>query len=62
MTIIDHAVRSACDASRDAIKTGLAGVKDLPTVLGTVSINGDRDIEYPAVVQIVKNGQFTVVE
>ncbi len=62
MTIIDHAVRSACDASRDAIKTGLGNTKDLKTVLGDVSLNSDRDVEHAAVVQIVKDGKFAVLK
>jgi branched-chain amino acid transport system substrate-binding protein len=62
MTIIDHAVRSACDGSRDAIKAGLGAAKDVPTVLGDVSINADRDAEHPAVVQVIKDGKFTVLE
>jgi branched-chain amino acid transport system substrate-binding protein len=62
MTIIDHAVRAACDGSRDAIKAGLGAAKDVPTALGDVSINADRDAEHPAVVQVIKDGKFTVLE
>lgn len=62
LTIIDHAVRSGCSGERDAIRKGLTEIKDVPTVLGNISINADRDAEHPAVVQIVKDGKFTVLE
>ncbi|WP_256842445.1 ABC transporter substrate-binding protein [Ornithinimicrobium cryptoxanthini] len=61
MTIIDHAVREGCDGSREAIKAGLGNITDLPTVLGSISINADRDAEHDAVVQVVKDGKFTVL-
>lgn len=59
LTAIDAAVRSGCSGERDAIKEGLAGLTDLETVLGTLSINADRDSEHPAVVQVVEGGTFT---
>jgi branched-chain amino acid transport system substrate-binding protein len=62
MTIIDHAVRSACDGGRDAIKAALGAAKAVPTVLGDVSINADRDAEHPAVVQVIKDGKFSVLD
>ncbi len=62
LMLIDQAVRSGCSGERDAIKAGLAGLKNVPTVLGDLSINADRDAEHEAVVQIVKGGKFTVLE
>ncbi|MCK0111259.1 ABC transporter substrate-binding protein [Ornithinimicrobium sp. F0845] len=59
--IIDAAVRSGCSAERDAIKEGLGGISDMPTVLGSISINADRDAEHDAVVQVVEGGSFTVL-
>ena len=59
--IVDHAVREDCSADRDAIKAGLGNITDLPTVLGSISINADRDAEHDAVVQVVKDGAFTVL-
>ncbi|GAA1168632.1 ABC transporter substrate-binding protein [Ornithinimicrobium humiphilum] len=59
LAAIDAAVRSGCSGERDAIKEGLAGLTDLETVLGTLSINADRDSEHPAVVQVVEGGTFT---
>ncbi|QDO89110.1 ABC transporter substrate-binding protein [Ornithinimicrobium ciconiae] len=61
MHIIDAAVRSDCSAERDAIKEGLSGISDMPTVLGSISINADRDAEHDAVVQVIKGGKFTVL-
>jgi branched-chain amino acid transport system substrate-binding protein len=62
LTLIDHAVRSACSGERDAIRDGLTKISKVPTVLGDVSINKDRDAEHPAVVLVVKGGKFTVLE
>lgn len=62
MMIIDTAVRSGCSAERDAIKKGLGNISDVDSVLGTISINKDRDAEHEAVVQVVKDGKFTVLK
>ncbi|MFC7623769.1 ABC transporter substrate-binding protein [Microlunatus sp. GCM10028923] len=62
MMIIDAAVRSACNGERDAIKAGFGTIDDLPTVLGEVTLNDQRDVEHEAVVQVVKGGKFTVLE
>lgn len=60
--ILDHVVREGCSGERTAIRDGLTEVADLPTVLGTLSINADRDAEHPPVVQVVEGGQFTLLE
>lgn len=62
LMLIDQAIRAGCSGERDAIKAGLAGLKNVPTVLGDLSINADRDAEHPAVVQVIKGGKFTVLE
>lgn len=62
LTLIDHAVRSGCSGERDAIKDGLTKISNVPTVLGDVTINDQRDAEHPAVVQVVEGGKFTVLE
>lgn len=62
MTIIDTAVRQSCSGEREAIREGLTTISDLPTVLGEVTINADRDAEHEAVVQIVENGSFAVLD
>jgi branched-chain amino acid transport system substrate-binding protein len=62
MKLIDQAVRSGCSGERDAIKEGLGGIESVPTVLGEFSINENRDAEHPAVVQVVENGSFAVLD
>ncbi|HIZ34774.1 MAG TPA: ABC transporter substrate-binding protein [Candidatus Ruania gallistercoris] len=61
MTIIDTAVRTNCSGERDDIQDGLTTISDLPTVLGPLSINENRDAEHEAVVQIVEDGSFAVL-
>lgn len=62
MQVIDAAVRENCSANRDDIKDGLTKVKDLKTPLGDFSIDENRDADHEAVVQIVKDGKFTVMD
>lgn len=62
LKVIDHAVRANCSGERTDIQDGLTQVKDLATPLGSLTINGDRDAEHPAVVQIVKDGSFAVLD
>ncbi len=62
LMIIDSAVRSACNGEREGIKTGFGTIDKMPTVLGEVTINDQRDIEHEAVVQVVKDGKFAVLE
>lgn len=61
LILIDDAVRSSCSAERADLRDSVAGLKDVATPLGAVSINKDRDAEHPAVVQIVKDGKFAVL-
>ncbi|USQ78570.1 ABC transporter substrate-binding protein [Ornithinimicrobium faecis] len=62
MTIIDHAVREGCDGGREGIQAGLGNITDLPTVLGSITINENRDAEHEAVVQVIENGAFAVLD
>ncbi|MGO1973661.1 MAG: ABC transporter substrate-binding protein [Propionibacteriaceae bacterium] len=62
LMLVDAAVRSGCDGSRDAIKEGFGTIKDMPTVLGSLTLNEDRDAEHEAVVQVVEDGSFAVLE
>ncbi|TDE91511.1 ABC transporter substrate-binding protein [Occultella glacieicola] len=61
MTIIDTAVRHNCSGERDDVQDGLNNIADLPTVLGSLTINDDRDAEHEAVVQVVEDGAFAVL-
>jgi branched-chain amino acid transport system substrate-binding protein len=62
LLLVDQAVRADCAGGRDAVQEGLAGLENVPTPLGELTINEDRDAEHPAVVQVVKGGTFTVLE
>lgn len=62
LMLIDKAVRASCSGERDDIRDGLAGLQDVATPLGEFSINDNRDAEHEAVVQVVENGSFTVLE
>ncbi|WP_454854180.1 ABC transporter substrate-binding protein [Promicromonospora soli] len=62
MMLIDAAVRSSCSGERDAIKEGLGAIEGAPTVLGELTINDERDAEHEAVVQVVEDGKFAVLE
>ncbi|UER55611.1 ABC transporter substrate-binding protein [Kineosporiaceae bacterium SCSIO 59966] len=61
LNLIDTAVRAGCSGERDDIKDQLGQLKDVPTVLGDFSITETRDADHPAVVQIVENGEFAVL-
>lgn len=60
--LIDQAVRANCSGERDDIKAGLDGLENVATPLGELTINDARDAEHEAVVQVVKDGKFTVLE
>lgn len=62
MLVVDHAVRTACSADRDAIKDALGTTKDLATPLGDFSLDENRDAVHDAVVQIVQDGKFAVLK
>lgn len=62
LMLIDQAVRANCSGERDDIKEALGQLEDVPTPLGELSINDDRDAEHPAVVQVVEDGKFTVLD
>jgi branched-chain amino acid transport system substrate-binding protein len=62
LMLVDQAVRANCSADRESIKEALGELKDVPTVLGDFSFDENRDAVHPAVVQIVQDGQFVVLE
>ena len=62
LMLVDTAVRSSCSGERDAIKEGLGTIDGVPTVLGDLTINEARDAEHEAVVQIVEDGTFAVLD
>jgi branched-chain amino acid transport system substrate-binding protein len=62
LMLIDTAVRASCSGERDAIKEGLGTIDGVPTVLGELTINDARDAEHEAVVQVVEDGKFAVLD
>jgi len=56
----DLANKSLADA-RTAIRDALKDIKELPTVLGPFSFTDKRDANHPAIVQVVTNGAFAVL-
>lgn len=62
LKLVDAAVRAGCSGERTAIQENLGQLKDVETVLGTFSITDTRDADHPAVVQVVKDGKFAVLE
>ena len=62
LKLVDQAIRANCSAERDDIQQALGEIEDVPTVLGEFSIDENRDADHPAVVQVVEDGAFTVLE
>ena len=62
LKLIDEAVRSECAADRESLKKALGELENVPTVLGEFSIDENRDAVHPAVVQVVQDGKFAVLE
>jgi len=62
LILIDEAVRAGCSGEREQIKAHLGELKDIPTALGSFSIDENRDADHAAVVQVVKGGTFTVLD
>jgi branched-chain amino acid transport system substrate-binding protein len=61
--IMAEALKNAgATSDRNALKGGLASVKDVDTVLGKFSFTPQRDANHQAVVQVVKNGVFAVYQ
>lgn len=59
--MIDEAVRTDCDANREAIKDNLGQISDMETVLGSLSLDENGEVTQEPVVQIVQDGEFTLL-
>ncbi len=59
--MIDEAVRADCDANRESIKDNLGQISDMETVLGPLSLDEDGEVTQEPVVQIVQDGEFTLL-
>jgi branched-chain amino acid transport system substrate-binding protein len=62
LMLVDQAVRANCSADREEIKAALGELEGVQTVLGEFSIDENRDAVHPAVVQVVQDGAFAVLE
>jgi branched-chain amino acid transport system substrate-binding protein len=62
MNLVAMAVESACGAEPDAIRDGFATIDGVQTVLGEFSFTDTRDADHPAVVQMVEDGEFAILE
>jgi branched-chain amino acid transport system substrate-binding protein len=54
--------RAGANPSRDALRKAMGEIKGLSTPLGSFSFTAGRDADHPPVVQLVKDGKFTVLE
>jgi branched-chain amino acid transport system substrate-binding protein len=61
MMLVDQAVRAGCSGEREAIQSNLGQLEDVPTPLGSFSFE-NREPQHPAVVQVVEDGAFTVLD
>lgn len=55
-----NAIRTAGNADPKSIRDALANISNLTTPLGSFSFTGDREPLHPSIVQIIRNGKFTV--
>ena len=62
MKLVAMAVESACGAEPDAIRDGFTTIDGVETVLGEFSFTDTRDADHPAVVQVVDDGEFAILE
>jgi branched-chain amino acid transport system substrate-binding protein len=58
--LLANAIRTAGSSDPLAIRDALAGISNFTTPMGSFSFTTDREPVHPAVVQIVKNGRFTI--
>ena len=58
--ILAAAIKSAGSADRAAIRAALAQIRNLDTVLGTCSFDGNRDPVHPSTPLMVQNGRYTL--
>ncbi|MDD5397767.1 MAG: ABC transporter substrate-binding protein [Dehalococcoidia bacterium] len=58
--LLANAIRTAGSSDPSAIRDALAGISNFTTPMGSFSFTEDREPVHPAVVQIVKNGRFTI--
>lgn len=60
--IIDEAVRANCSTGNEDIQDAFNNIEGLETVLGSFSFTDNGDADHDAVVQIVEDGRFTILD
>lgn len=58
--LLANAIRTAGSSDPQTIRDALAGISNFTTPMGSFSFTQEREPVHPAVVQIVKNGRFTI--
>jgi branched-chain amino acid transport system substrate-binding protein len=58
--LIANAVRTGRSGEPGAIRNALAEIANFTTPLGSFSFDGSREPVHPSIVQIIRNGRFTV--
>jgi len=58
--LMANAIRTAGNSNPQAIRDALAGISNFTTPMGSFSFTENREPVHPSVVQIVKNGRFTI--
>ena len=58
--LIAYAVRSGGSGDPTAIRNALADIANFTTPLGSFSFDGSREPVHPSIVQVIRNGKFTV--
>jgi branched-chain amino acid transport system substrate-binding protein len=58
--LMANAIRTAGSSNPQAIRDALAGISNFTTPMGSFSFTDNREPVHPSVVQIVKNGRFTI--
>jgi branched-chain amino acid transport system substrate-binding protein len=59
--LIDQAVRADCDANREAIKDNLGQILEFDSILGPISLDESGEVTQQPVVQIIRDGEFTLL-
>jgi branched-chain amino acid transport system substrate-binding protein len=59
--LLDQAIRADCDANREAIKDNLGQILEYDSILGPISLDENGEVHQEPVVQIVRDGAFTLL-
>ncbi|GAB3644571.1 ABC transporter substrate-binding protein [Glycomyces tarimensis] len=60
--LINEAVRADCDANREAIKDNLGQTLEFDSILGPISLDEGGEVTQEPFVQIIENGEFTLLQ